>query len=100
MKYTIDVWYPYGSTHTSSNLKEYLPDLPNDLTSKIQVEEALQNLWNSNVEDWFNYDDLEITTSIAISDEEYQEYIRSKNDPFDVWAKAVRESRANKLSHQ
>ena len=30
----------------------------------------------------------------------YEEYIANKNDPFDVWIRAVRESRANELSHQ
>ena len=93
MKCTIDVWYPYGSTE-EIDFKQYLSDLPEGLKTKDDLAQHIQDTWNKSVFDWFDFDELEISCSIQISDEEFEQYKDVKNnDPFDIWAKGVRESR-------
>lgn len=93
MKVTTDVWYPFGSTTESDLFFQYIADLPEGLTTKEEVAKALSDLWDGSVEEWFPYHELEITHNIQLSDEEFEEYLRAKENDFDTWARAVRESR-------
>jgi uncharacterized protein YydD (DUF2326 family) len=74
---------------------------PEDYSSKEEVIDAINAVINKdwwNIVEWDMRYNSEVNVICSIADEEYQRFKKIEPDPFDVWAKAVRESRERRAT--